>query len=1387
MASILIVDDHILNRQFLVALLGFDQHTLLVASDGLEGLAMAREQRPALIITDLLMPNMNGHEFVTRLRAEPALADIPVIFYTATYSMQEAAVMARSCDVRWVLKKPAAPDVILGTVREALGLPAKEAGGAVAAPADGTRTPIDIKLGEYLQELEQSRELMSRLAAGADGGAGPGQLQQVTGRLSQSLTDLQNVGLRLSALIDMGIEMSVERDPQRLLETACRVAQHISVARVAVIGIVGDGDGDGALRYHAVRGINGDFRDRLAGMPAAIGVLAGLLDGRQPCRLCQLDGHPLALGLPAWHPPAQAFLGVPVATAGRSYGWLYLLDRLGAPQFSEVDERAVATVATQLAVAYENLALYEKIRDNVEQLETDLLERRRITDRLHDSEERFRQLADAIDEVFFLTDPANSQMLYVSPAYEQVWGRSCASLYERPRSWYDALHRDDAARLGAAESRRRGGTDAAFDYRYRIVRPDGKVRWIHARGFPILDAGGKAYRVAGIAADITQQMQLQEALAEREAGLQRAQLVARMAHVVTGPDGVFENWSATLPQLLGLDGGALPPSNRDWLALVEPADRPRFRDTCIAAGRSGQRHDVEYRIRRGDGSVIHLQQVFEPLDSKGGGGHGARWFNTIQDVTEQKEQQQRIVRMGQIYAMLSGINSAIVRIRDRDELLREACRVAVSHGAFGMAWAGVLDAETGDGRVVASASAGGDDAAYAAQIHFCARAGGPGSDRPASVAVRDGRQVICNDVDTEPSMLALRGELRARGHRAVAALPLEVEGRVVAVIALFADEAGFFAQPDRIKLLDELAGDLSFGLQFIEKEERLNYLAYYDVLTGLPNGVLFHDRLEQFLHAAGGCGEVVAAAVVNVDHFVQLNEALGRHAGDQVLKLLAQRLQGTLQEPFSLARIGGDTFAIAFGGLAHDSAAATLLEQQVLLPLGQPFTVAQQEVRLAVRAGVAVYPADGADAESLFKHAEVALKKAKSSGERYLFYAPQMNAAIAARIALEQALREGLEKNQFRMHFQPRVDLMSGRVVSAEALMRWQHPERGMVSPLEFIPAAEESGLIVPLGDWAIEAVCAQQAAWQAAKVRIVPVAINLSAVQFKRGKVQESIRAAMQRHGLQPRHIEFELTESVVMGDPEQAIGHLQALKSLGVQLSLDDFGTGYSSLAYLKRFPFDFVKIDRAFITDITNKAEDAAIVTAVIAMAHSLGLRVVAEGVETAEQLEFLRRQRCDELQGYYFSRPVAGADFEAMLRANKRLTLAPLPDRRADTLLIVDDEAGSLSALRRLFSQDGYRVLTASGGAEALELLAAHPVQVILADHRMQDMSGAAFLDIAKELYPATVRIMLSGQPDADAVDEGLKQGAIFQFLSKPWSDEALREHIRDAFRRQRLLA
>jgi EAL domain-containing protein (putative c-di-GMP-specific phosphodiesterase class I) len=395
-----------------------------------------------------------------------------------------------------------------------------------------------------------------------------------------------------------------------------------------------------------------------------------------------------------------------------------------------------------------------------------------------------------------------------------------------------------------------------------------------------------------------------------------------------------------------------------------------------------------------------------------------------------------------------------------------------------------------------------------------------------------------------------------------------------------------------------------------------------------------------------------------------------------------------------------------------------------------------------------------------------------------------MNARAAERLAIEAELRGAIDKQQFVLHYQPRVDLISGELVGAEALIRWQHPQRGLIAPGEFITLAEETGLIVPIGSWAIHAVCAQQAEWIAAGLATVPIAVNLSSVQFDNDDLLEIVSTALAAHSLDAKHLDLELTESAVMRDSAAAVKTLRALRKRGVGLALDDFGTGYSSLALLKRFPFSSVKIDQSFVADITQNAEDAAIATAIIAMAHRLNLKVVAEGVETQGQFNYLRAQACDEMQGNFFSPAVAKETFESQLRNNKHITMpAPAPtDQR--TLLLVDDEPGIRAALTRMLRPDGYRILTAATGSEGLEVLAVNQVQVIISDQRMPGMSGTEFLNTVKELYPDTVRIILSGYTDLAVVTESVNRGAVFKFLTKPWNDDLLREQVRDAFRRYR---
>ena len=642
-----------------------------------------------------------------------------------------------------------------------------------------------------------------------------------------------------------------------------------------------------------------------------------------------------------------------------------------------------------------------------------------------------------------------------------------------------------------------------------------------------------------------------------------------------------------------------------------------------------------WRHRKKDGTVIDVEISSHPLSFHG----RACKFVLAHDVTDRVQSQRKIARLNRVYALLSGINSAIVRIRDRDALFKEACRLATMEGGFITASIDMVEADglhmhndAHAGRVLPSHHASLDGAWIAAR------------------AAHERQPVVCNDIAADPAMAPFRARLDSRGFRAIASFPLIVGPRVIAVLTLVSGTPDVF-DADELKILNELAGDLSFALLFFDREEQLSYLAYYDAMTGLPNRRLFQDRLAQLLRQGGSA--MVAVVLINLDRFSQLNDAMGRHSGDALLVQIGQRLGHGLPDGFNVARIGGDTFALTLSELVRGEDAAEILQRAVFGALDQPFKLDGQEVRISTRAGLALYPADGGDAETLFKHAEAALKNARNSGERTLYYAPRMNAALAARMALENALQSALEEQQFEMYYQPRVSLQTGGIVSAEALIRWNHPERGVVGPVDFIALAEETGLIRPIGAWVIDAVCAQQKAWRDAGAAAVPVAINLSAVQSVQVELLNTIAATMAAHGVERNMIEFELTETAVMNNPDDAARNLRGLKALGVQLSLDDFGTGYSSLAQLKRFPFDFVKIDRSFVSGVDSNAEDGAIAAAIIAMAHSMGLKVVAEGVETAAQLEVMRALLCDEMQGFLFSKALPAAQFHALVKSGKHL--------------------------------------------------------------------------------------------------------------------------------------
>jgi diguanylate cyclase (GGDEF)-like protein/PAS domain S-box-containing protein len=741
--------------------------------------------------------------------------------------------------------------------------------------------------------------------------------------------------------------------------------------------------------------------------------------------------------------------------------------------------------------------------------------------------------------------------------------------------------------------------------------------------------------VEKVVEEAEQRVAQRKARAEIEAGLRRAQVMAKLAHVITHSDGEFESWSETLPQLAGVEADRLPRSTRAWIEILHPQDRDLFRAASIAAGETRQRTDLEYRLQRSDGTLIHVRQTMEPLDTE-------RWFNTLQDITEQVRAQARINRLNRVYAVLSGINAAIVRIRNRQELFREACRIALEAGRFVMAWIGVVDRETSAVKPVAFA---GDVGGFFDAAPMTILESRPGGHNLSGRAVRSKRPVISNDVQNDEQPL-MRKELDERGINSLAILPLLVNDEAVGVLALYAADVGFFDE-EEMRLLTELAGDISFALDHIEKAQRLDYISYYDPLTGLPNRTLFLERLKLQLGDAGREDERVALQIVDIERFKIINDTLGRQAGDALLAQLANRLKQGARPSSWFARLGADHFAIVMPGIATEEGLGRRIDLRYGETFSGPFTVAATELRISARSGIALFPGDGADADTLLRNAEAALKKAKVTGERYLFYTQEMTERIAEKLSLENKLRQALEKDQFVLHYQPKVELEKRRIVGLEALIRWQSPDLGLVPPMKFIPLLEETGLILQVGSWALRRASLDHRAWFEAGLKPPKVAVNVSAIQLRQRDFVRIVEQAIME-GVAPTGIDLEITETLVMEDIQASIAKLSEVRRLGVGVAIDDFGTGYSSLAYLARLPVETLKIDRSFVMKMVEDSTTRMLVTTIISLAHSLLLKVVAEGVETQAQAKLLRELGCDQMQGYLFSKPVPKDDLVALLK-------------------------------------------------------------------------------------------------------------------------------------------
>ncbi|MDP2850227.1 MAG: EAL domain-containing protein [Sulfuricurvum sp.] len=604
-------------------------------------------------------------------------------------------------------------------------------------------------------------------------------------------------------------------------------------------------------------------------------------------------------------------------------------------------------------------------------------------------------------------------------------------------------------------------------------------------------------------------------------------------------------------------------------------------------------------------------------------------------------------RLKNLYAALSQCNQAIVRSSSEAELFPLICRDAIDFGGMKMAWIGMLDPSSNSLKSVSCHGEGTDylegftistDSTDITKTHG-----------PTGGAFHENRPFWCQDFQNDPTTAPWHERGKQYGWGSSAALPLTREGKVVGVFSLYAQEKNAFDDAAQ-KLLEEMAMDISFALELFSKEmarvkaeKQIQYLANYDELTGLPNRLKLDNRIQYLLSLAKRNEIAFTVMFLDLDHFKTINDTLGHSCGDSLLIEASKRLKMILREEDTIARFGGDEFIILLPNIGVDG--ATQVAQKLLNTFQEPFPINEHELCISSSIGIALYPNDGNDFETLYKNADTAMYRAKKEGRnRFCFFTMEMQRHSVRNLELSNALRYALERNQLELHYQPQFSTQKGTVIGAEALLRWNHSELGSISPSEFIPIAEENGMILSIGEWVLHTAIKVAKEWMDGGYSPLIMAVNLSAVQFRSSNLPALIAAILEDVGLPPEYLELELTESIAMDDPQKAINTMNELHTKGIRMSIDDFGTGHSSLSYLKKFKIYKLKIDQSFVRDINIDPEDKAIVSAIISMSKSLGLQTIAEGVETIAQLNYLREEKCDEIQGYYFSKPLPKKAFK-----------------------------------------------------------------------------------------------------------------------------------------------
>lgn len=786
-----------------------------------------------------------------------------------------------------------------------------------------------------------------------------------------------------------------------------------------------------------------------------------------------------------------------------------------------------------------------------------------------------------------------------------------------------------------------------------VLLKDGRI--VDRYSAPIIDANEKYLGRIWYFRDVTdsrrtqqslqvserEQRQLAQNLKTEQARLVAAQRIAKVGSWETDLVTMAVIWSDETYRIFETHPARFHPTHHGFLELVHPEDRATVDKVFFSSQEQRAECAIEHRVLLPDGRIKFVDENWQIFFDDT--GKPARAIGTCQDITERKQSEARIKYLNRVYAVLSGINTLIVRARDYQELLDEACQIATEAGGFRMSMIVIVDKDT---KMPVAITSKGKNAKLLKNIKDVLSSSEGMKNTIVSKAIRNKQAVISNDIKIDQRLLFGKAYSEA-GVNSMVVLPLIISGNAIGVIALYATEIEFF-HDDEMKLLTELADDIAYAIDHIDKQERLNYLAYYDPLTGLANRNLFLERVGKLIRTPVRDGQRFAIGLIDLERFKNINDSLGRPAGDSLLKQVAGWLMRFAHDAKLLARIDADHFAFLVPEIKVEGNLTGLFDKVAQTFLAHPFRVGNTELRLAAKTGIALFPDDGTDAETVFRNAEAALKIAKKNGDRYLFHNKEMTKAVAVKLTLENQLRQAIDNEEFVLHYQPKMNLASGKVTGAEALIRWNDPRTGLVPPGKFIPVLEETGMIYDVGRWALRKAIEDYLRWRAAGLDAVRIAVNVSSLQLRNPGFVAEIERKIGIGAHAAEGLELEITESMIMEDVKRNVATLRAIQELGVHIAIDDFGTGFSSLSYLAKLPLNTLKIDRSFVIEM-DTPEGLALVSTIINLAHALKLNVIAEGVEIEEQSRLLHLLNCNEMQGFLFSKPVPADVFEAKFLA------------------------------------------------------------------------------------------------------------------------------------------